>query len=523
MAHSSGPARIIAPPGRARRGCSPSGSATCGRPRATSGRPCSPWPTTRRPRRSWRPAAPGSGRAVRTLNSLGYALAGRGPGVAAQAARRAGGRADCRASWSRSAAAGPTPTRSPPTSKRSARSASACRDPEEVEAERDDVPGLAAAFGPYRDALRQTGAVDFDEQIYGAIEALLGDGAFRRRAQAGCQHLLVDEFQDLTPAHVLLIRLLAAPGLDVFGVGDDDQVIYGHAGADPGLPDRLRPGCSPAAGDHPLEVNYRCPVAVVEQAARPCSATTDRRVDKVIRRRPPGRRRDDAPGSSPTARATGAAALVEAVPALARRRPAEPADVAVLTRVNALLLAPQVALGEAGVPVASALRPEVLERTGLRAALAYLRIATAPDGADPAADDLAEILRRPSRGLPQWFPDRLRRRRRGRSAGCGGVADTVPDKDGAQGGAAGRGAAAADRPSAGHPGRRPPSVAPDHPRRRRARRGHGTARRLPRGRGVEPSRRPRGARAGGRPARRPGHVRDLAAGTAGGARRPTTE
>ncbi len=107
------------------------------------------------------------------------------------------------------------------------------RDPEEVEAERDDVPGLAAVFGPYRQSLARAGAVDFDEQVYRAVEVLLADGEFRRRVQPAHRHLLVDEFQDLTPAHVLLLRLLSGPGLDVFGVGDDDQVIYGHAGADP--------------------------------------------------------------------------------------------------------------------------------------------------------------------------------------------------------------------------------------------------------------------------------------------------
>ena len=61
--------------------------------------------------------------------------------------------------------------------------------------------------------------MDFDEQIYRAIEVLLQDGPFRRRVQARCRHLLVDEFQDLTAAHVLLLRLLASPGLQVFGVG----------------------------------------------------------------------------------------------------------------------------------------------------------------------------------------------------------------------------------------------------------------------------------------------------------------
>ena len=79
------------------------------------------------------------------------------------------------------------------------------------------------------------------------------------------RHLLVDEFQDLTPAHVLLLRLLALPSLDVFGVGDDDQVIYGHVGADPAyLIDYER--LFPEAAPHPLTVNYRCPVEVVGAA-----------------------------------------------------------------------------------------------------------------------------------------------------------------------------------------------------------------------------------------------------------------
>ena len=83
--------------------------------------------------------------------------------------------------------------------------------------------------------------------------------------QRRCRHLLVDEFQDLTPAHVLLIRLLSLPGLDVFGVGDDDQCIYGHAGADPGfLIDYA--ALFPSAGAHALEVNYRCPTEVVTAA-----------------------------------------------------------------------------------------------------------------------------------------------------------------------------------------------------------------------------------------------------------------
>jgi DNA helicase-2/ATP-dependent DNA helicase PcrA len=299
------------------------------------------------------------------------------------------------------------------------------RDPEEVESWRDDVPGLAAAFDPYRAALRESGAVDFDEQIYGTLELLLADGPFRRRAQGGCRHLLVDEFQDLTPAHVLMLRLLAAPQLDVFGVGDDDQVIYGHAGADPAFLigfGQLFPG----AGDHPLEVNYRCPAAVVEGAAELLSYN-ERRVAKAVRPGPDASTSVDAVRLVSHGAAAGADCLVEVVQGWLGAG-TDPSEVAVLTRVNALLLAPQVALLEAGIPVRSALGLEVLERTGLRAALAYLRIAAAPDGRI-AAEDVAEVLRRPSRGLPQWFGDRVRRRSWWSLDALWSIASQVPDKE----------------------------------------------------------------------------------------------
>jgi DNA helicase-2/ATP-dependent DNA helicase PcrA len=280
------------------------------------------------------------------------------------------------------------------------------RDPQEVEDERDDVPGLAAAFGPYRERLDAAGAVDFDEQVYGAVELLLRDGGRRRQAQARCRHLLVDELQDLTPAHVLLLRLLAAPGLDVFGVGDDDQVIYGHAGADPAfLLDFAR--LFPGAVDHPLEVNYRCPAVVVD-AARHLLSYNDRRVAKVIRPGPAASRDPEALRVQRHSPEDGAAALAAIVRDWLSEPGATTDGVAVLTRVNSLLLAPHVALAEAGIPVDSVLRPDVLDRTGVRAALAYLRIGANPGGF--AGDDVVEVYRRPSRGFPQWFPKWLRGR-----------------------------------------------------------------------------------------------------------------
>lgn len=301
-------------------------------------------------------------------------------------------------------------------------------DPGVVEAMRDDVDGLAELFRPYRAHLADRGVVDFDDQIYGAIEALLTDGAFRRSMQARCRHLLVDEFQDLTPAHVLLIRLLSLPALDVFGVGDDDQVIYGHNSADPAFLieyARLFPG----AAAHPLTVNYRCPVEVVD-GARTLLGYNHRRVPKEITAGPSadpavGGLRVVEHGPDDAARTT-----VDVVQGWLAEPDVNPASVAVLARVNSLLLAPQVALAEAGIALSSVLRPEVLERTGMRAALAYLRLGVAGDRMDPR--DIVEVMRRPTRGLPQWFPDRLERRSTWSVATLKGIADQVPDKEAAK-------------------------------------------------------------------------------------------
>lgn len=278
-------------------------------------------------------------------------------------------------------------------------------DPASVEESRDDVDGLANMFEGFRKALERKGAVDFDEQIYGAVEVLLSDGEFRRRVQPQFRHMLVDEFQDLTPAHVMLVRLLSSPRLDVFAVGDDDQVIYGHAGADPQFLisyDKY----FPAAANHPLTVNYRCPTPVVGAAIN-LLGYNQRRVPKEISATITA----EASPQSFVVRShnpeSGPATAAEVVKGWTQGAVAG-SSIVLLARVNSLLLGPQVALLEAGVPVNSVLSAGVLDRTGLRAALAYLRLSVA--GNTMRSKDLTEILRRPTRGLPQWFPDRLSRR-----------------------------------------------------------------------------------------------------------------
>lgn len=279
------------------------------------------------------------------------------------------------------------------------------RPPSVVEEEFDgDVKGFADIAPQYREALERQGWLDFDEQILAAIEILLRDPDARARAQACCRVLLVDEFQDLTPAHVLLVRLLAGPAADVFGVGDDDQTIYGYAGADPAwLIDfgQLFPG----AAAHPLTVNYRCPPEVVEAAAN-LLGWNRRRVEKDIHPAP-GRPAGDAlvrvnPGTD------ALAALTARVTSLLASG-VEPSDIAVLTRVNSSLLGPMAALTEAGVPCQRPLDRNFLTRTGVAGALAWLAVATASDDRLPTGS-MGDAARRPPRGisprLVEWIDEK---------------------------------------------------------------------------------------------------------------------
>ena len=318
----------------------------------------------------------------------------------------------------------------------------ALRHPETVETERNDVPGFAGIFETYRAGLAERDECDYDEQVYEAIRLLLTDPDLRARWQGRCRHLLVDEFQDLTPAYVLLLRLLASPALNVFGVGDDDQTIYGYAGADPRFLleyEQLFPG----AGEAALEVSYRCPPEVVaavgnllvhnlRRLPKTVRAASDTGASKPGARTPnthepgTGVASADSPepqtpgtdatspgspdrGNPVTGSASSGAFRILRVPdeQLAAEAAAQvtawrtegvpESDIAVLARVNSMLLPTLAALDEAGIGTRCVLGSTLMQRNLVRAALAWMRLALRPDSMD--ARDLNEAVRRPGRKI----------------------------------------------------------------------------------------------------------------------------
>lgn len=121
-------------------------------------------------------------------------------------------------------------------------------------------------YWPYLD-LKIQGASTVGPQVHGA---------------ARYHHVMVDEFQDINPLDLSLIKLIAERNdASLTIVGDDDQAIFEWRGATPKF--ILSPSDYFGVGftDHLLEVNYRSPRNIVDFSQR-LIAHNEQRVAKPV-------------------------------------------------------------------------------------------------------------------------------------------------------------------------------------------------------------------------------------------------
>ncbi len=141
------------------------------------------------------------------------------------------------------------------------------------------APKDAEIFTRYQVALRARNLVDFDD-IITLTEALL-----RERPAVAVERarrwdtLLVDELQDLSTVHYAIVRKLAQAGC-LFGVGDDEQSIYGWAGADPQVLKRFQTDFN-IGQPIVIEENRRCSSRILD-VARKLIARNPTLFDKTI-------------------------------------------------------------------------------------------------------------------------------------------------------------------------------------------------------------------------------------------------
>ena len=82
--------------------------------------------------------------------------------------------------------------------------------------------------------------MDFDDILRRCYELFIQRPDILAGWQRKFTHILIDEFQDINPVQLELIRLWSGAGRELFVIGDPDQSIYGFRGADAACFDRLK-------------------------------------------------------------------------------------------------------------------------------------------------------------------------------------------------------------------------------------------------------------------------------------------
>ncbi len=140
-------------------------------------------------------------------------------------------------------------------------------------------------YDAYQEALRASGAYDYDDILLDLLRLLEADTAVREQVRVRFPYLLIDEFQDLNAAQYRLVLQLAGEGAGLMAIGDPDQAIYSFRGASPDYFVHLRDRFSDTQLFH-LGANYRSQGHIVEAAAAVVGHNSGREAIELAAMRP---------------------------------------------------------------------------------------------------------------------------------------------------------------------------------------------------------------------------------------------
>lgn len=122
-------------------------------------------------------------------------------------------------------------------------------------------------YEKYQQKLQYSRLLDFDDMLVYTYELLKERKDIREGWQRRFPYILIDEFQDINQIQYDIVRMLAAPGNNLFIVGDDDQSIYRFRGARPEIMLNFKKDY-PEAELIRLELNYRSTENIIKGAGR---------------------------------------------------------------------------------------------------------------------------------------------------------------------------------------------------------------------------------------------------------------
>lgn len=256
----------------------------------------------------------------------------------------------------------------------------------------DRVYPLEPIFYTYLKAQLDRNFLDFDDMIYLALRIVLDNKLIRQVYQSKFEFVLVDEFQDLNQAQLLLLQLLSLPENNVFAVGDDDQMIYGFRGAEVKHIIEFNKRF-PISTSHVLNTNYRSSRMIVRHTGWLINHNNDR-VQKNIQPR-----QDAQQGSFEI---SGHASVFEQAEFMGRwivehktKHRLSWSDYAVLYRYNAYQFPAALVLDSLNVPHTSLSGQHLFQTQVGKDIYAYLHVILSPSEA--TSTDLDRILKRPNK------------------------------------------------------------------------------------------------------------------------------
>ncbi|MDL1957879.1 MAG: ATP-dependent helicase [Deltaproteobacteria bacterium] len=231
---------------------------------------------------------------------------------------------------------------------------------------------LKALYQTYHGLLERYGLWDYDDLLLETLQ-LLELTEIRAKFYRDFPFVLVDEFQDISPAQYTLIKSMARKDGNITVIGDPNQAIYGFRGASPEFIHRFSMDFKDVK-TVVLDTVYRCPQVFLDAAT---SITGDRsavRLKSVKDRTPKIRIK---PFGDPTAEAKWMARTIEQIVgglsfasldsgAAGGNTLRSLSDIAVLFRTKALGNPVAEALSRQGIPFQRADTPDPLAQKELR-------------------------------------------------------------------------------------------------------------------------------------------------------------
>ncbi|MDR2153079.1 MAG: UvrD-helicase domain-containing protein [Helicobacteraceae bacterium] len=279
---------------------------------------------------------------------------------------------------------------------------------------------IAEIYGRYDAYLVANNLVDFDDLLLLPHRIMLDCPDLRSYISRRYQFVMVDEYQDTNELQFQLLRQLCSEHTNLCVVGDDDQSIYGWRGANVrnilGFCDHFG-----KAKVVKLEINYRSTEEIIK-AANELIGHNRERYEKRLR---------GALGSGEAIRIKESNDESEEalfIAKEARRRideGASPKNIAVLFRINALSRALEEGFTKARVPFQLVDSVGFYERSEIKDAIAYLRLAVNPD------DDFSvrRALNKPRRGIGDLTQKKLSQAAADRQTTLMGLLENASDKE----------------------------------------------------------------------------------------------